>query len=45
MVIAWKRHNGKNQRWTLKYNDSDVQRKGKDSYFGLDIGRPFYAFC
>jgi len=44
-VIAWKKHNGKNQRWVLKYNDSDVQRKGNDSYFGLTIDRPFYAFC
>jgi hypothetical protein len=44
-VIAWKRHNGRNQRWTIRYNDSDVQRTGKDSYFGLIIGRPFYAFC
>lgn len=43
-VIAWKKHNGRNQRWIIKYNDSDVQRSGKDSYFGLHIGRPFYAF-
>jgi hypothetical protein len=46
-VIAWKKHNGKNQRWIIKYgenNGSDIQRKGKDSYFGLVINDPFYAF-
>jgi len=46
-VLAWKKHNGKNQRWIIKYgenNGSDIQRKGKDDYFGLNIGEPFYAF-
>jgi uncharacterized UBP type Zn finger protein len=46
-VVAWKKHNGKNQRWVIKYgenNGSDIQRKGKDSYFGLVINEPFYAF-
>jgi hypothetical protein len=46
-VIAWKSHNGKNQRWIIKYNEnngSDIQRKGKDGYFGLIINEPFYAF-
>jgi hypothetical protein len=46
-VIAWKKHNGKNQRWIIRYgenNGSDQQRKGKDSYFGLLINQPFYAF-
>lgn len=46
-VIAWKKHNGKNQRWIIKYNEnngSDIQRTGKDSYYGLIINEPFYAF-
>jgi hypothetical protein len=46
-VVAWKKHNGKNQRWIIKYgenNGSDIQRKGKDTYFGLIINEPFYAF-
>jgi len=46
-VVAWKKHNGKNQRWIIKYgenNGDDIQRKGKDSYFGLVINEPFYAF-
>lgn len=43
-VLAWKKHNGSNQRWIIKYNDSDIQRKGKDSYYGLYIDRPFYIF-
>jgi hypothetical protein len=46
-VIAWKKHNGKNQRWIVRYgenNGSDQQRKGKDSYFGLIINEPFYAW-
>jgi hypothetical protein len=46
-VIAWKKHNGKNQRWIIKYGEndgSDIQRKGRDGYYGLVIGEPFYAF-
>jgi len=46
-VVAWKKHNGKNQRWIIRYNENDgtdIQRKGKDSYFGLQINEPFYAF-
>jgi hypothetical protein len=46
-VVAWKKHNGKNQRWIIRYgenNGSDIQRKGKDSYFGLYINEPFYAW-
>jgi hypothetical protein len=46
-VNAWKKHNGKNQRWIIRYgenNGSDMQRKGKDNYFGLIINEPFYAF-
>lgn len=46
-VIAWKKHNGKNQRWIIKYGEndgSDIQRKGKDNYYGLVINEPFYAF-
>lgn len=46
-VNAWKKHNGKNQRWVVKYgenNEDDVQTKGKDNYFGLVINEPFYAF-
>jgi hypothetical protein len=45
-VIAWKKHNGKNQRWIVRYeenNGSDIQRKGKDSYFGFILDEPFYA--
>jgi hypothetical protein len=45
-VIAWKKHNGKNQRWIIRYNEnngSDIQRKGKDSYFGFILDEPFYA--
>jgi hypothetical protein len=45
--MAWKKHNGKNQRWVIKYgenNGSDQQTKGKDSYYGLEINEPFYAF-
>jgi hypothetical protein len=47
-VNAWKKHNGKNQRWIIRYsenNGSDIQRKGKDNYFGFVINEPFYAFC
>jgi hypothetical protein len=47
-VVAWKKHNGKNQRWVVKYNENngkDIQRKGRDSYFGFTINEPFYAFC
>jgi hypothetical protein len=46
-VIAWKKHNGKNQRWIIRYNENngdDIQRKGKDGYFGLVINEPFYAW-
>lgn len=46
-VIAWKKHNGKNQRWSIEYdnnNGSDMQRKGKDKYYGLVINEPFYAW-
>jgi hypothetical protein len=46
-VLAWKKHNGKNQRWLIKYeenNGSDLQKTGKDSYFGLYINEPFYAW-
>jgi hypothetical protein len=46
-VLAWKKHNGKNQRWIIRYgenNGSDIQRKGKDGYFGLIINEPFYAW-
>jgi len=46
-VIAWKKHNGKNQRWIVRYgenNGSDQQKKGRDSYFGLEINEPFYAW-
>lgn len=45
---GWKKHNGKNQRWIVRYsenNGSDIQRKGKDNYFGFVINEPFYAFC
>jgi hypothetical protein len=38
-VFAWKKHNGKNQRWVVKYgenNGSDLQKKGKDQYYGLE---------
>jgi len=47
-VNGWKKHNGKNQRWIIKYGEntgSDMQRKGKDNYFGFVINEPFYAFC
>jgi hypothetical protein len=46
-VVGWKKHNGKNQKWIIRYgenNGSDQQRKGKDNYFGLLINEPFYAW-
>jgi hypothetical protein len=46
-VIAWKKHNGKNQRWIIRYGENDgsnQQTKGKDNYFGLIINEPFYAW-
>jgi hypothetical protein len=47
-IVAWKKHNGKNQRWIVRYdenNGKDIQTKGKDNYFGFVINQPFYAFC
>lgn len=47
-VTAWKKYNGKNQKWIIKYgenNGSDIQRKGKDNYYGLVINEPFYAWA
>jgi hypothetical protein len=45
-VTTWKKHNGRNQRWTIIYGTGmKVETKGKDSYFGLYINEPFYAFC
>jgi len=46
-VLVWKKHNGRNQRWLVKYgenNGSDLQTKGKDRYYGLVIDEPFYAW-
>ena len=42
-VIAYKRHNGPNQRWNIVYLDKVVKQKsGLNSKFGFYINRPFY---
>jgi len=42
---VWSRHNGANQRWVIKYLDSDnyeEKTKGLNKEYGLHINRPFY---
>ena len=45
-VLAWKKHNGKNQQWKIVYLDSikagDVKKSGLDSNFGFYRHRPFF---
>jgi hypothetical protein len=42
-VLAWKKHNGANQRWRIVYIDSvQDQTKGLNKEFGFFIDRPFY---
>jgi len=42
-VVAWKKHNGLNQRWNVVYSDKATGPKtgGLDGHFGLHINRPF----
>lgn len=46
-VIAWKRHNGNNQKWNVVYTDQDqkIVTEGLDKYYGLYWNRPFYMFA
>ena len=43
-VIVYNRHNGANQKWTIKYLDQveDGPKKGLNKDFGFEINRPFY---
>jgi hypothetical protein len=43
-VIAWKRHNGLNQRWRIVYVDKATKErsKGYDKEYGFYINRAFY---
>lgn len=43
-VVVWNRSNGSNQRFMIVYSDKEttITTKGRDSYFGLHVGRPFY---
>ena len=43
-VIVWKRHNGRNQRWSILYTDDAKPdaKKGKNRRFNFYINRPFY---
>jgi hypothetical protein len=43
-VIAWRRHNGANQRWKIVYLDKaeKMQSEGLNKDFGMVCNRPFY---
>jgi hypothetical protein len=43
-VLAWKKHNGANQRWKVVYLDKAKAepKSGLNKEFGFHIGRPFY---
>jgi len=45
-VIAWKMHNGNNQKWNVVYSDQEKKEvtDGFDKYFGLWWNRPFYIY-
>jgi hypothetical protein len=42
-VVQWKRHNGRNQRWSVVYVDQSPKEptSGLNRKFGLYINRPF----
>jgi hypothetical protein len=43
-VIAWRRHGGANQRWSVVYKgqESKERKKGYNSTYGFYINRAFY---
>lgn len=43
-VMVGPKTNGSNQRFVIVYSDKEttITTKGRDAYFGLHIGRPFY---